>query len=122
MRVLACGGLGVLFWEALQGNLRKKAVVEVCPHVMASYIANWYSVVVYAGHVILFTLGAANVLVYGVIQTFCHTVGLNASLSVTRIQHNLQRHIVHPILFSLDPLFYQSSFGEVSQYYHPRQN
>ena len=30
MRVLACGGVGVLLWEALTGQVRKRKSIEVC--------------------------------------------------------------------------------------------
>jgi hypothetical protein len=78
-----------LFWEALQGTLRKKDVVEVCPHMMALHMSDLYSVVVYAGHVVTLTFGTTNVLVHGVVQASCDPVGPVVFLSDTNSTHSL---------------------------------
>jgi len=76
MRVLACGGLAVVVWEASTNQLAKKTNIEVSLDMQISCAVVLIPVVVGTGHVVSAGINAASMLVRCAPQAIVHPVSV----------------------------------------------
>lgn len=76
MRVLACGGLGVLVWEGMTGQLAKRKTIEVRLTLPCSQrmLIEAHGVVVSLGYVVTVTFRTTGLSLHRTISAIIHSV------------------------------------------------